>query len=664
MYKKATAPMARRGRPFFLLLTTAIALLFASAPMTAPTFAQWQNNNKINDPEYMKKYGHWDVLDLPDAYKLNTIHAALLPTGKVLLVAGSGNNRDNFNQYHDDGLMKVLRTVVYDPETNTAKNVATPADFFCGGHAFLQSGNLLVAGGTSGYEKLKGTVTKPAGAMMVNNENPDSQTKVLKKGTVFVNENTGKKYLSTQDVTIDPADKMDHGNGEVMIMHSSAKVFVEAVNADSAYVTTKNEKYNIEGLSGDEVHDIYGQGGPMTLNKQDFRGDNQSYEFDPFSEQYIKTDSLNESRWYPSLPVMLNGDVLAVSGLDSTGIITDTTERFDPSTKHWSWGPNRTFPTYPALFRTQDPNVLFFSGSNAGYGPADKGRDPGFWNVADNTFKPISGLSATDALETSASVSLPPQKGSNDGSQSQKIMVAGGGGIGESAVVTNRTSYINLADPNPAFTNGPQLPDAVRYVNMTVTPWDEVFAAGGSSNYRGKGSSYSHKSYSINPTTNQIKPMADEIVARSYHSGSLLLPDGKILFFGNDPLFNDKDNTIPGTFEQRLEVYTPPQLYAGNRPSLKIDPATPHDIHRGQELSYNSADASEIKTARLIPPSSATHVTNIEQRSVAAVVTQADGKVQIKLPAEDYILPNGWYMLFVTNASGTPSKAQMVHVVN
>jgi hypothetical protein len=208
------------------------------------------------------------------------------------------------------------------------------------------------------------------------------------------------------------------------------------------------------------------------------------------------------------------------------------------------------------------------------------------------------------------------------------------------------------------------LPDAVRYINMTVTPWDEVFAAGGSGDYRGKGSSYSHKSYFINPTTNQVEPMADEIVARSYHSGSLLLPDGRIMFFGNDPLFNDKKNTVPGTFEQRLEIYTPPQLYAGSRPSLKTDDP-PDENNRGQQLTFESDDPSAIKTARLIPPSSSTHVTNIEQRSVGAAVTQVGGnKVRITLPSEDYVLPNGWYMLFVTNANGTPSKARMIHIVN
>jgi hypothetical protein len=40
--------------------------------------------------------GRWSVLDLPAQYRVNAIHAALLPTGKVLIVAGSGNIPVNF----------------------------------------------------------------------------------------------------------------------------------------------------------------------------------------------------------------------------------------------------------------------------------------------------------------------------------------------------------------------------------------------------------------------------------------------------------------------------------------------------------------------------------------------------------------------------------------
>jgi hypothetical protein len=653
--------IARRGKPFMLFLTTLLALVIASTPVSVPAVSEWYYENKVNSTDYKEKYGHWQVLDLPEEFRLNAIHAAVLPTGKVLLVAGSGNNRQNFDTFHNEGTIQVLKTVVLDPETMDIKLVDTPSDLFCSGHAMLQGGNLLIAGGTSGYELLPGEVKKPGGAMTIHNENPDDHTRVLPKGTKFTGP-SGKVYVSTEEVTVEPAHKMDEGNGKVMVHHSEAKVFVEAVAEDASYINTEQQQYAIDGLTGDETRNIYGQGGPMTLDKQDFRGDDRSYEFDPTTEQYTRVGDLKESRWYASLPVLTNGDVLAVSGLDNTGVITETTEEYSPDTKQWNWGPDQAFPTYPALFRTAVPDVLFFSGSSAGYGPADKGRQPGFWNYKKDTFTPVNGLRDTDILETSASVMLPPKKGSNDGSQSWRVMLAGGGGVGESPLITKRTDIIDLAAKNPVYTPGPDLPSPLRYVNMTVTPWDEVFAAGGTGDYRAKGNSYSYKSVMIDPTTNKVTPMADERVGRGYHSGSLLLKDGRILVFGNDPLFSDKADTQSGKFEQRLEIYTPAHFFRTSERPVLVG-SDNQQINRGQNLTFKSPNGDSIKTARLIPPSSSTHVTNVEQRSVAAIVKQDGRDIDISIPNDENLLPNGWYMLFVVNGDGMPSVAKMVQVV-
>lgn len=653
-------PVKRRGKPFFMLIATVLALLITSSPVTVSALSKWRYTRMVNSLEYKSSYGYWETLDLPVEYKTNSIHAAILPTGKILLIAGSGNNRQNFDTWHNEGVISVLKTVVFDPDTNNVKLVDTPTDLFCAGHTLMQSGNLLVAGGTSGYEVLPDKVTKPAGPMVIHNEDPDSLPRTFNKGTVFTSP-AGKQYISVQDVTVEPAHKTDRGNGDVTIHHSSTKVFVEAIGDDDSYLTDKNEQFAISGLEGTDVQNIYGQGGPMTRNKQDFRGDNKTYEFDPITESYIKVGDMKESRWYASLPILTNGEILAVSGLDNTGIITETTEWYDTNSKQWSWGPNIALPTYPALFRTGNPDILFYSGSSAGYGPTDKGRLPGFWNVRTNDFKTVDGLRDLDILETSASVVLPPTKGSNDGSQSNRIMVAGGGGIGESPLVTKRVDIIDLLAAEPRFQPAKDLPEALRYLNLTVTPWDEIFGTGGTSDYRAKGNSYSYGSFSYNPTTNQYQPMADSSIGRSYHSGSLLLRDGRILVFGNDPLYADKDNTTPGIFEQRLELYTPPQFFRGERPTL--DGPNAFEASRGETMTLTSPQAQSIKTARLIPPSSTTHVTNLEQRSVGVIVSVSGNEVSMQLPADVNTLPNGWYMLFAVDADGRSSYAKMVHIV-
>ena len=79
---------------------------------------------------------------------MNAIHAALLHTGKVLLIAGSGNNRKAFEA-------GTFETVLWDPAPTSSSEIPTPSDMFCAGHAFLPDGNLLIAGGTKRYEVLE-----------------------------------------------------------------------------------------------------------------------------------------------------------------------------------------------------------------------------------------------------------------------------------------------------------------------------------------------------------------------------------------------------------------------------------------------------------------------------------------------------------------------------
>ncbi|CAM5310738.1 hypothetical protein SCYAM73S_03900 [Streptomyces cyaneofuscatus] len=79
----------------------------------------------------------------------------------------------------------------------------------------------------------------------------------------------------------------------------------------------------------------------------------------------------------------------------------------------------------------------------------------------------------------------------------------------------------------------------------------------------GRSASNILKSQTYDPKTNTFKEAAEPTVGRNYHSEALLLPDGRVATFGSDSLYDDKDNTKLGKFEQRMEVYTPPALHRG-----------------------------------------------------------------------------------------------------
>ncbi|MFJ2649669.1 galactose oxidase-like domain-containing protein [Streptomyces sp. NPDC087420] len=632
-----------------------VVLAGLNAPAALSFAGEKYHAYKISQPGYKQRYGSWDLLDVPEEFRTNAIHAALLHTGKVLIIAGSGNSQKKFDKGSFD-------TILWNPADNSFRKIPTPEDFFCSGHSQLPDGRLLVAGGTARYEVLDGEVDRAGGGMRVKNENPDRAV-TFKKGTRFRSP-SGVEYVSRFDVTVPKAKrqfKISYARtGRMMpwrtkVTAGEARVFVEAAKAGPEALTTEAAQYEILGLKGKDADNLYGLAQKLTTEKQDFQGIKAAYEFDPRAEKYIPVSPMKEARWYPTLVTLDDGKVLAVSGLDDVGaVLTGDNEIYDPATKKWSKGPTRYFPTYPALFLTKG-GKLFYSGSNAGYGPAGKGRQPGVWDVKKNTFARVNGLTDVDQTETSASLMLPP-------AQDQKVMILGGGGVGESSLATSRTAIVDLKRDNPGFEKGPSLPQGTRYLSSVLMPDDSVFTTGGSSDYRGRSASDIHKAQFYDPPRNAFRRAADPTVGRNYHSEALLLPDGRVVTFGSDPLFDDEDNTKLGTFEQRVEIYTPPYLHGGgdkNRPVLGKGPAA---LVAGGRATFPTADADRIAKARLMRPSAVTHTTDVEQRSIALTLTKGAGEVTVEVPKDPTLVPPGWYMLFVTDADGVPSEAKWLKV--
>ena len=191
----------RRQRLVKALLTLLVAggLIAINGPTLVSAGKNALHEYKINSQGYKERNGHWSMLSVPENMRVNAIHAALLRTGKVLIVAGSGNDRKQF----DAGK---FRTILWDPDTDQFKRVHTPSDMFCAGHVFLPDGKLLIAGGTRRYEKLRQNVTYAAGVMTVKNESPDGRPVTIPKGTEFLSPH-GIAFRSTKQVVVKPAVK-------------------------------------------------------------------------------------------------------------------------------------------------------------------------------------------------------------------------------------------------------------------------------------------------------------------------------------------------------------------------------------------------------------------------------------------------------------------------
>lgn len=86
--------------------------------------------------------GSWEVMDaeLP----IRALHTTLLHDGRLLLIAGSGNDGAQF-------AAGTFRATVLDTETMTFTDIPVPYDMFCAGHVTLPDGKVLLAGGTESY---------------------------------------------------------------------------------------------------------------------------------------------------------------------------------------------------------------------------------------------------------------------------------------------------------------------------------------------------------------------------------------------------------------------------------------------------------------------------------------------------------------------------------
>jgi hypothetical protein len=620
------------------------AVLGANVPTVGAAARNWYHQYQITRPAYEAKYGLWTELNIPANYRVNGIHSTLLNNGDVLIMAGSGNNQAFFNA-------GTFKTLLLDPVTMKMKLIPTPWDLFCAGHIELPDGNILIAGGTARYENLN--PTNAAGSMtIINNDTLQSYT--LPKGTIFTAPD-GAEFATAFATTVPKATEKPAANGAMpTIVAGQQNIWVDAVKAGKGSLIGKIETYTVKGLIGPGAKSLlYGVGTTMTLQKQNFFGTNDAYIFDVKTERFVKVNSMNYARWYPTLAEMGNGMVMTMSGLNGSGQITMNSEMYNPKNDQWTQGPVRGFPTYPATFLTEN-GQLFFTGSNAGYGPATAAwRTPGFWNVYTNKFKPVPGIKDPQDLETSASVMLPP-------AQKQTIMVMGGGGVGQSNSSTARTALIDVAAPNPQWVAGPSLAEPTRYPITVLLPSDQVLVTGGSEYYRGMHGSDNRDTRIYDVATNTFSWAANSITGRDYHSGGILLPNGSVLTLGGNPLYGNAQDTEPQTFNQEIDVYDPPYLFQGPRPAIQ---AAPKVMQLGRSYLVKVTQTADISYLRLMRPDNPTHVTDVNERSIAVSFTSAGhGYLKITIPSNDNLVPPSYYMLFAINKKGIPSAGSWVQV--
>ena len=129
---------------------------------------------------------------------------------------------------------------------------------------------------------------------------------------------------------------------------------------------------------------------------------------------------------------------------------------------------------------------------------------------------------------------------------------------------------------------------------------------------------------------------------------------------GGNPLFGNAQDTQPQTFNQEIDLYYPPYMFAGPRPGII---AAPTVMDLGHSYLIKVTQAASIRYLRLMRPDNATHVTDVNERSIGVSFTPAGhGYLKITIPSNDNIVPPSYYMLFAVNDKSVPSTASWVRV--
>jgi hypothetical protein len=368
-------------------------------------------------------------------------------------------------------------------------------------------------------------------------------------------------------------------------------------------------------------------------------GSRHATAFDPVTLTWSALQQMAAERWYPTVITLADGRVLAVAGHTTCRTcVASTPEVYDPAVNTWTQlpGAQSSIPTqYPHLFVLTDGRVVQV-GSSEEVVPTkvlDVGKQT--WTTVD-----------PNPRDGGSSVMYAPGK----------VMIAGASwddGVGNPA---NTTYVLDMTQTTPAWRQTSGMAFARVTHNLTLLPDGTALVTGGSSNPNiSDPASVVYNAELWSPTTETWTTMAPMQVPRVYHSTTLLLPDGRVLEAGS----GRSGGSGPGADQLNAEIYSPPYLFNGVRPTITSAPAT---IAYGSAFSVTTPDAAQIAAVSLVRLGSVTHAFNAGQRFLPLSFQQITGGLSVVAPLNANLAPPGYYMLFILNANGVPSIAPLVQV--
>ncbi|MDO4905704.1 MAG: galactose oxidase early set domain-containing protein [Lautropia sp.] len=232
-----------------------------------------------------------------------------------------------------------------------------------------------------------------------------------------------------------------------------------------------------------------------------------------------------------------------------------------------------------------------------------------------------------------------------------------------------RATLIDINSGKPELIDLPKLSKNYYWASSTVMADGNVLVSGGSTKnvlldtiepINQDAGEINYDALIFNPETRQFTTAAKFDAIRIYHSVTLLLPDGTVLSSGGG---------APGPVQNlNAQIYRPPYLFnddgtLAERPVLEgADGGLPLVVDPAAAFSVNSPNAADIGKVTLIKTGAVTHAFDMEQRYQQVDFKVNGNALEIQLPANKYLTPPGYYMVFAFNKAGVPSKARMIRI--
>jgi hypothetical protein len=434
--------------------------------------------------------------------------------------------------------------------------------------------------------------------------------------------------------------------------------------------------------------------------------------FDPAARSWTRIQpDMPVGRWYPTCATMPDGKVLVISGNNADfagpGGIQNSLQIFDPLAPANPPRSGRapletTFPLYHLFpFAHVLPSSELFvhwKRTTALYNPGAKAWTRTGWPLFQaglgTTVHPVSRTGPGPG--TSLLLPLQPKRDPATGTVAYpagRVMILGGSTLegepdpaspppvpGEvyrdangdellnrQTPATNTAEIIDLDDPYPQQWR-PTAPMAQRRVmpDSVLLPDGKVLVLLGANFGRSGGfmihfgaswgaTNPANEAEIYDPATESWETMCRMATTRLYHATAALLPDARVVVAGHDGFLNAPPFT---TSEYRLEIFSPPYLFRGPRPTILQGPAS---LTYSQRFFVRTDDA-DIASAALLRYSSVTHQTNTDQRYVGLDFQAVGNGLWLTAPPNGGVAPPGFYMLFLVNTAGVPSVARPVRV--